>query len=1081
MCEILLPLIRYLSYMKTIRKRSVGYLLNRCVLLLPLFVWVNGIAQVANPNPATINPPLNSLVSQNNNGLFGSMGAFIRNIGQYKDTVAGFSRMGKILYGYEGLKMPVLFTQKGIIHLQRATKKITAQEKERLVKKGWKEKDIQRTYTINRIISMEWVNANANPVVVTEEEGADYFTYGFLKEKARTFRKIIYKELYPGIDLVYSFDAIKKTGFEYSLVARPGADISKVNFRYDGDVKKIELDVNGNLRISSGIDDISVSAAECFYSDNSNQKFRSAFSLNNNRIGFKLPENYNKQKTLVIDPFVSGTGGLSGTDAGKAKDIEFDYAGNIYIAGGGDATAQKLSKYNASGILQWTFNGSLSIPCWEFGSGHGGWVVDKASGDLYLGQGINDDGFSIIRLNAAGLYDNYITNPDRSFTQNWKMVWGCNAGAPKIYIAGGGGSGTGSTSNIELLSFSTSSQTFHGVNITGINTGNTDISDLLIDPASTELYTIFSTSVLDPREENKIYRHNTPYNHDHILWSNTTSLSALHEPVNRPYLTGIDNSSNTIAVNSGYLFYWDGKNLKAFKRSDGSLACSPYTVAANQLLMQGGIIADECNHVFVGSSNGTIKVFVYNGSSFDDAAAPDINIAGAASGAVYDLAYDPGKNLLYACGNGFVAAYDLSSYCNASTYSLNITGSCSSASVTALLSPTPPAGSAITYQLYDGTVLVSSNSSGQFSGLTPGKNYKILTLITGACSGSQVIKDFTADQAVSLKISSPAGVCSGNTFDLTAPSVTAGSSTGLSFTYWLDAAATVPHLNPAKTKPGTYHIKATSLNGCSVISSIEIKTLPSPAAQAGPDAVICPGETNITLKGSGGTGYLWTPATYLSDPAIANPAVNYPGNSGTLIYRLKVTDANGCGSQKEDEVKITFVSPISIFINADSAVAINQPLQLTITEPANSGFVDYRWSPTYGLNNPFIKNPVARLDHDMTYNVQATNSYKCISTASINIKVFRGPEIYVPNSFTPNGDGLNDVLKPIPVGLAEFHYLKIFNRFGQLLFTITDPSKGWDGRISGKETDYGTFIWIGEGIDYKGNLIMRKGATTVIR
>ncbi len=72
--------------MKTIRKRSVGYLLNRCFLLLPLFVWANGIAQVANLNPGTPNSPASSLVSKKNSDLFGTAGTFIKNIGQYKDT-----------------------------------------------------------------------------------------------------------------------------------------------------------------------------------------------------------------------------------------------------------------------------------------------------------------------------------------------------------------------------------------------------------------------------------------------------------------------------------------------------------------------------------------------------------------------------------------------------------------------------------------------------------------------------------------------------------------------------------------------------------------------------------------------------------------------------------------------------------------------------------------------------------------------------------------------------------------------------------------------------------------------------------
>ena len=69
-----------------------------------------------------------------------------------------------------------------------------------------------------------------------------------------------------------------------------------------------------------------------------------------------------------------------------------------------------------------------------------------------------------------------------------------------------------------------------------------------------------------------------------------------------------------------------------------------------------------------------------------------------------------------------------------------------------------------------------------------------------------------------------------------------------------------------------------------------------------------------------------------------------------------------------------------------------------------------------------------------------------VGEGSIKIKVYMGPEIYVPTAFTPNGDNLNDVVKAIPVGMKQFNYFVIFNRWGQKVFYTTDPSKGWDGQ-----------------------------------
>lgn len=1058
--------------MKTQRRSSGTQLLNRCTFLLPLLItWGGSIAQVGNLNTKT--PIISSLhaATGNDADLFGTRTRYIENIGQYGDTLSKYSNMGNILYGYEGLNMPVLFTSKGVIYLQRKTIKASNEELHKLRSDG-------KPTTINRTITMEWLNANPDPRIVAEDICHDHFSYGLLRTKARTYKKIVYKELYPGIDLVYSFTDNKKAGFEYSLQVNPGADISRVKMKYGGDVKNITQDKYGNLIIASGIDEISVSTAECYYTDNNSQKFLSPFKINNNTINFTLPSNYNKQKTLVIDPFVSGTATLSGTDAGKAKDIDFDYSGNIYTVGGGDGTVQMLSKYNASGGLEWTFNGSLGIPCWEFGGSRGGWTVDKINSKIYLGQGLQEAGFRVIRLDAEGLYDNYMTNADRDYTQNWKMAWTCNGGSPEIYIAGEASTGQEPTSNIQLFRLSPSSNTISPIHLTEINTSNTDISDLVIDPVSNQLYSIFSTSILDPSLNNKIYKHLPPYALENVAWSNSTGSNALKVPVNRPYLSGIDNSSNTIAINSTHLFYWDGKNLRAFSKSDGQPTCSPLSVSGNQLLMQGGIVADDCNNVFVGSRNGTIKVYHFTGTSFEDDAAADITVSGFSSSSVYDLINDKDRGLLYACGDGFVASIDISRYCAVPVYSVNVTTGCS-LSANASISPAPPTGSVVTYNLFNGTTLVATNTTGHFTGLTAGVNYTIVAMPNQVCGGAQAIAYFTVVAPPVLKISNPPAICADNTTDLSLASITAGSTSGLVFTYWSDAAATIPCLNSSNVKPGTYYIKGTISSGCSVVAPVTVTTLPAPKANAGPDMTICFGN-NGQLNGSGGSTYYWSPSTNLSNARIANPIVTNPG-AGTMIYHLKVKDALGCTSVADDEVKISFALPAKISITSDTVVSINQPLQLNAIDINNSGFTDFTWTPSYGLNNPFIANPVVIADKDITYTLHAGTVNHCTDDVQVRIKVFRGPDIYVPNSFTPNGDGINDLLKPVPVGVREFHYFNVFNRFGQLLFSTTNASQGWDGKIQGKEQVNGTYVWIAEAVDYKGNIIQQKGYSTLIR
>ena len=99
----------------------------------------------------------------------------------------------------------------------------------------------------------------------------------------------------------------------------------------------------------------------------------------------------------------------------------------------------------------------------------------------------------------------------------------------------------------------------------------------------------------------------------------------------------------------------------------------------------------------------------------------------------------------------------------------------------------------------------------------------------------------------------------------------------------------------------------------------------------------------------------------------------------------------------------------------------------------------------------------------------------------MKIKVYKGPEIYVPNAFTPNGDGRNDLLRPIAVGMKTYRYFKVFNRWGQPIFSTQDFSKGWDGRVNGIMQNTGSFVWMAEAVDFMGNIIQRKGSSTIIQ
>jgi gliding motility-associated-like protein len=91
------------------------------------------------------------------------------------------------------------------------------------------------------------------------------------------------------------------------------------------------------------------------------------------------------------------------------------------------------------------------------------------------------------------------------------------------------------------------------------------------------------------------------------------------------------------------------------------------------------------------------------------------------------------------------------------------------------------------------------------------------------------------------------------------------------------------------------------------------------------------------------------------------------------------------------------------------------------------------------------------------------------------------PDIIVPSGFTPNNDGQNDVLRPLPFGIKEFKYFSVYNRYGQLVFKTNRAGEGWDGTIQGQPQPTGVFVYVAEGIDYLGNKIFRKGTSVLVR
>jgi hypothetical protein len=922
--------------------------------------------------------------------------SFIQNIGQYGQTMKGHELMGKILYGYEGLSMPVLFTPKGLIHLHRRVEPISHEEEERLEKQGVPEEEIERKRKItDRVITMEWLHANPNVKIIAEEKETAYHTYGMLTEKAYGYKKITYQNIYPGIDVVYSFTNNTKAGFEYSLLAQPGADISVVKLKYDGDVKTIKQNEKGELIIKSDIDGISATVPVSYYGERlgnkSSSEVKSLYEITDNEISFSFPNGYDSTKAFIIDPFVTSTSNLTGVNAGKAIDVDFDYAGNIYVAGGGNlvstfaaGASHKHAKYNSAGVLQWTFSGILTIPSWQADFYYGGWVVDKATGNLYIGQGFAIQGFRVIRLSTTGLYDNYISTGNPAFQEAWKMYWVCNNGNPQIICAGGGTTGPTNFAYCSPPSTTLSA----AVNLTGSPVAGQDMTDLVIDPVTNSLYTIYA-SPLDFNTANKIYKHNPPYSAATTVWSTFTGYTnTIQELRNRPYLGTpySDNSSNILGQNATYIFYYDGFNLKAFNKTTGAVAGTPLSLTGNTALMQGGIVADACNNVFIGSTNGTIKVYNFNGTTFSDAPA-DITIPGFNTN-VYDLALDESKKLLYASGNGFVASFDVTPYCPTTIYTLNVVPNCVNSSATVTISPTPPAGSTITYNLYRGTTLISTQTTtlptATFTGLSPNITYTIVATVNLACSGTQVTTTFVIP-GPTITTTQINTTCGNSTGSITAT----GSGATAPYAYSIDGVNFFPSGTFNGLAAGVYTVTVRDANNCPSTIRVTILNSDGPALTFTQTNATCGNNAGtVTANVTGGTA----PYQYSINGGSTYQAGNFFTGLVAGTYTLVVRDANNC----TNSTIITILTSPAVQLSAIPASATCNQTNGTITAFGNGGTAPLQYSingNTFQAGNQFTGLAPG------PYTVYVRDASGCTATVLVTVASAAGPTVTA--GFTP--------------------------------------------------------------------------------
>ena len=219
--------------------------------------------------------------------------------------------------------------------------------------------------------------------------------------------------------------------------------------------------------------------------------------------------------------------------------------------------------------------------------------------------------------------------------------------------------------------------------------------------------------------------------------------------------------------------------------------------------------------------------------------------------------------------------------------------------------------------------------------------------------------------------------------------------------------------------------------------------------------------------------------TLLDSSGQFNTSYSFKKAPQTYLVKLRVAADKGCSAVDSAFINI-WPGPFRL-LSHDTILARGAILQLQANDGNFNQGGQFLWTPSEGLSAADLPDPLLSAVTDNTYHLYMRNSYGCSLSDSIRVSYYTGPDIYVPTAFTPDGDGHNDQLRPVPVGMREFRYFRVFNRFGQLVFETAASRQGWDGRFQGHAAPAGTYVWEAAGVTAAGRPAFRKGTTILIR
>ncbi len=959
----------------------------------------------------------------NQDNMPGSVRAFQENLGQFKNMMNDW----KVQYGCDDHGTEILFTDKGLIYYLPEKAKLSPEEIEDEkadVKKQEESSEEETRYKlVYHKVSVNWEGANTSPRIEAIGETPYYFgSFNHDKNKSighiKGFQKLVYHDLYPGVDVEFTFHSGK--GIEYSLRVQPGYNASAFKMLYTGQ-NGLSLDGKGDLHIETAMGDILDHAP---ISSQNSKPVESAFEqLSNNEVGFKLGQ-YDKSSELVIDPWTVSPILVTYIPS----DCGMDALNNVYVLewGGG---ACYMQKYTFTGALAWTYN----MTQYGFQTSISDMTIDP-SGNTYTGNPYyysNGGGgsYALLCLDQTGTlvyFNNTYNNSGGTVFENWNLGYSCQYG--KLVEAG-----SPTVTQIQTGIMNAGTGSFNG--------------PLLIDPTISELYAgcmspngtyyclssnfCFCTTGADAKTQTLVAYNisgTTPVQNWHTVMPNYNFADySMKEP------SGVPN--NGVGASCADVYTSDGSTLNEVDATTGAVVKSGVTIpgGSNTLgTVNSGVAVDPlCGYVYAGGRD-SIEIFdqnlVYVGSFKCPGIVYDISlnngvlsaIGATTAGAGFVEQYNTlscagtpiGLSTTNAsCGGKDGKASATPTFCiapytylwsngattssitglSAGSYSVTVSSATSCITISDTFSiHQQGAGFTITLTPVDincksGNITTSiSGGSNPFTyswsngattsnilGVSPGK-YVITVTDSAGCVDTASAVITSSGPTATMAFTNPTCVTTGT--------ATATASGGTSpYTYsWSNGATTS---SVTGLTAGTYSVTITDNAGCLYTLPVTVTNPPPPTITATPKLdSTCAGDS-LTMTASGGKTYTWNPGGHIGSSYTVAPP-------GTTTYTVTGVDSNGCTGTATVTIKIEPAPAITVAPGNDS-ICKGGSLALTA-----SGAASYTWSPPTGLSCLICPNPLATPTTTTTYKVVGVGANGCKD--SVNYTV---------------------VVKPIPVGI----------------------------------------------------------------